>query len=81
MSADGSFNCADNPAEQEITVAQLLYCEVVSALLLLTEGGSFVLKTFTMLESPTICIMYLLACCFNEVSAAPVDIHIILHTS
>lgn len=67
VTADGSLNCADNPAEQEVMVAQLLYCEAVSALLLLRPGGSFVLKTFTTLESHTLCLMFLLACCFNEV--------------
>lgn len=67
VTADGSFNCADNPGEQEATVAQLLYCETVSALLLLKAGGSFVLKTFTTFECHTLCLIYLLACCFSEV--------------
>ena len=68
MTADGSINCADNPGEQEVAVAQLIYCETVTALLLLKVGGSLVLKTFTTLECQTLCLMYLLACCFNEVS-------------
>ena len=68
VTADGSFNCADNPGEQEAAVAQLLYCEAVSALLLLKAGGSFVLKTFTTLECHTLCLMYLLTCCFDEVN-------------
>ena len=67
VTGDGSLNCADNPGEQEAMVAQLLYCEAVSALLLLRPGGSFILKTFTTLESHTLCLMFLLACCFNEV--------------
>ena len=67
VTADGSLNCADNPGEQEATVAHLLYCETVSALLLLKAGGSFVLKTFTTFECHTLCLLYLLACCFSEV--------------
>lgn len=67
MTADGSVNCWDRPGEQEAIVAQLLFCEVVAALLLLKRGGALVVKTFTTLEHPTVCLMYLLACCFTEV--------------
>ncbi|PIK62021.1 putative cap-specific mRNA (nucleoside-2'-O-)-methyltransferase 2 isoform X2 [Apostichopus japonicus] len=60
VTADGSVNCQDNPAEQETLVHSLHFCEVVAALTILQQGGSFVLKMFTMFEMNTACLMYLL---------------------
>ena len=67
MTADGSIDCADQPAEQENIVAQLVYCEAVTAITLLTRGGNFVFKMFTALEHQMICLLYLLSCAFSEV--------------
>ncbi|XP_056268546.1 cap-specific mRNA (nucleoside-2'-O-)-methyltransferase 2 [Pseudoliparis swirei] len=68
VTADGSFDCQEKPDEQEALVASLHYCEVTAALLLLSPGGSFVLKMFTLYEHSSICLLYLLACCFHSVS-------------
>ena len=67
MTADGSINCADQPAEQERLVAQLIYCETVAALMILSRGGSYVFKIFTALEHQMVCLMYLLSNVFGEV--------------
>lgn len=68
VTADGSFDCQGSPDEQEALVASLHYCETVAALLLLGEGGSFVLKMFTLYEHSSVCLLYLLNCCFREVN-------------
>lgn len=69
VTADGSVDCQDVPEEQERHVASLHFCEVVAALGLLAHGGSLVLKMFTLFESSSICLIYLLNCVFDQVSA------------
>lgn len=68
VTADGSFDCQDEPAEQERLVYSLLAAEVYSALLLLATGGAFVLKTFTAFETETTVLIYLLTVAFEEVA-------------
>ncbi|XP_029284468.1 cap-specific mRNA (nucleoside-2'-O-)-methyltransferase 2 [Cottoperca gobio] len=68
VTADGSFDCQEKPDEQEALVASLHYCEVTAALLLLSPGGSFVLKMFTLYEHSSVCLLYLLNCCFRSIN-------------
>ena len=66
VTADGSINCADDPDEQEKVVGQLIFCESVAALNLLSQGGNYVFKMFTALECHMINMMYLLCCLFDQ---------------
>ncbi|BES92822.1 FtsJ-like methyltransferase [Nesidiocoris tenuis] len=68
VTADGSFDCTSDPAEQETNVLPLLYSEAITALRILAPGGSFVLKIFTIFECPTICLMFLLRSTFKQVA-------------
>ena len=70
VTADGSVDCANEPAEQESKVASLVYAEAVTALSLLQPCGSLVLKTFTLFEHSSICLMFLLCCTFEQVQLA-----------
>lgn len=68
VTADGSVDCTDVPAEQESVVAQLHFCETVACMHLLQKGGNFLLKLFTLFEHQSVCLMYLLSCVFHQVS-------------
>ncbi|KAK0096668.1 hypothetical protein PV326_004747 [Microctonus aethiopoides] len=68
ITADGSIDCLHTPDEQEKIVSHLHYCETITALHLLNKNGNFIIKLFTIFEYQTICLMYLLSCCFNEIS-------------
>ncbi|XP_017764342.1 PREDICTED: cap-specific mRNA (nucleoside-2'-O-)-methyltransferase 2 [Eufriesea mexicana] len=68
ITADGSIDCADVPAEQESILIHLHFCEIIAALQLLSTEGSFVLKIFTIFECNTICLIYILSCCFRNVN-------------
>lgn len=67
VTADGSINCMENPGEQEIIVEHLHYCEMMTALKILSPGGNFLLKIFTMFEESTISHIYLLKSVFKQV--------------
>lgn len=64
VTADGS---QDNISSKEAVVANLLLAEALAALRLLSKGGHFVLKIFTVFECHTANLVYLLCCSFDEV--------------
>ena len=49
-------------------MAQLIFCEAVTAINLLSKGGNFVFKMFTSFEQQMICLLYLLTSLFQEVN-------------
>jgi len=65
VTADGSIDCQSDPGRQESIVSDLHMAEAVTALKLLAEGGNLVIKMFTVFESESVCLLYLLACAFT----------------
>ena len=67
VTADGSISCFNFPDKQEQVTGWLHFCESVCAISLLRAGGNFVCKMFTLFEAPSICLLRLLASCFERV--------------
>jgi len=65
VTADGSVDCQSDPGRQESIVSDLHMAETVTALKVLSPGGNFVIKMFTIFESETLCLLYLLNCSFE----------------
>jgi hypothetical protein len=68
VTGDGSVDTSSDPNEQESIVSELHYAEAICALGALARGGSLVLKMFNLFECETICLLYVLAVHFEEVS-------------
>lgn len=69
ITADGSFDCSLIENSQEEAVGTLNFSEILTALSILNEGGSFIMKMFTAFESYTVSFVYLLNCAFERVEA------------
>ncbi|XP_017125352.1 cap-specific mRNA (nucleoside-2'-O-)-methyltransferase 2 [Drosophila elegans] len=67
VTADGSIDCAAQPDCQEEIVVRLFCAEVLSALKILTAGGSFLVKMFTLFEACSVSLLYMLNCIFEHV--------------
>jgi 23S rRNA U2552 (ribose-2'-O)-methylase RlmE/FtsJ len=67
VTADGGFDFSIDFNKQEESAYRLIFCEIVSALLLQKEGGSFVCKFFDTYSKSTVKLLYLLNCCYDKV--------------
>ena len=62
------MDASGDPNEQESIVSELHYAEAVCAMGALAHNGSLVLKMFNLFECETICLLYILAVHFDELS-------------
>ncbi|KAI1724374.1 ftsJ-like methyltransferase domain-containing protein [Ditylenchus destructor] len=67
VTADGSFDCTDDPLAQEIRIHHLIRQEVKIAMKCLSPGGHLILKMYTFFQPQTIEILREILLHFREV--------------
>ncbi|KAL3093705.1 hypothetical protein niasHS_006267 [Heterodera schachtii] len=67
VTADGGFDCADNPSCQELLMLPLIKRQIQIALKCLRPGGTFLLKVFTFFEREMVALIASLCAAFREV--------------
>ena len=67
VTADGGFDYSVDFNGQEINSTKIIFCEVATAFIILRKGGNYVCKFFDLHTIPTIKILYILYCYFDEV--------------
>ena len=67
ITADGGFDFSDDFENQELNMVPLLYGQIIYALCMQKQGGSFVLKIFDIFLQQTIDMMALLSSMYQQV--------------
>jgi 23S rRNA U2552 (ribose-2'-O)-methylase RlmE/FtsJ len=67
ITGDGGFDFSVDYSKQEHNSLRLILTQVIYAVSLQQKGGSFILKMFDIFIKPTIDILYILSCFYNEV--------------
>lgn len=68
VSADGAFNCLNDPERQEEMVFKLIFKEIMVATQFLKNKGAMVIKFFTAFSCETISLLWFVCNCFQEVT-------------
>lgn len=68
ITADGSINTHLQPKQKENILYILHYSELVAALSILSDGGNFVWKVFTIFQENMISLLYLLNLVFGKIT-------------
>ena len=68
ITADGGFDFSTDFNAQEESSLNLVFCEIIYAIVLQKKGGSFVLKVFDCFSNVMVELLYLLCYLYDEVS-------------
>jgi 23S rRNA U2552 (ribose-2'-O)-methylase RlmE/FtsJ len=68
VTGDGGFDFSLDFNKQEENCLNLIFAEVVAAIVLQKKGGSFILKLYDTFSSASMEIIYLLSCLYEEVA-------------
>jgi hypothetical protein len=66
VTADGGMDCDDDPSSQETRSFALIFAEVATALQVLAPGGILFVKFFSIFETPTVWLVWLLSQYFTR---------------
>jgi len=67
VTGDGGFDFSDDYNNQEHSIVVLLFAQIMFALVLQKQGGSFILKIFDSFMEHTVDLLYLLSSFYEEV--------------
>lgn len=67
ITCDGGFSCEHSPEKQEILTLPLKFTEVITSIVALKTSGCLIIKFYTIYESNSICLVYLLYLLFEQV--------------
>lgn len=67
VTADGGFDFSNDYSNQEIMAFRLIFCEVVTGLSILRQGGNMIIKIFDLFSEASIDLLYLLATYFEKI--------------
>lgn len=67
MTGDGGFDFSLDYEKQEIASLKLIYAQIMYAIMLQKKGGTFVLKIFDIFYRPSIELIYLLNCFYENI--------------
>lgn len=67
VTADGGFDFSVDYNSQEYLAGRLIFCEILSALIALKPGGTFICKFFDIINKLTVDFIYILQCKFKYI--------------
>lgn len=67
ITADGGFDFSSNFNNQEDISFRLIFCEVLAALMLQKDGGTFILKVFDIFSENTLKLLQLISCFYAKI--------------
>lgn len=67
ITADGGFDYSQNYAEQERDSINLIFCEILYALIMSKRNGNFIIKMFDLFHKTSVEMLYLLSYFYREV--------------
>ena len=67
VTADGGFDFSVDYNSQEYLAGRLIFCEILSALVALKPGGTFICKFFDIINKLTVDFLYILQCKFKYI--------------
>ena len=66
VTGDGGFDFSDDYSNQEILAFRLIFCEVVTGLSILKQGGNMIIKLFDLFHHASIDLLYILSFYFKN---------------
>lgn len=67
ITGDGGFDFSVDYDKQESMALKLIFSQIAYAITMQKKGGTFILKVFDLFLKPSVQLIYLLSCCYEQV--------------